>query len=127
MAAGAATTAATTGLGTMASRKVRAGCDRLLAEAQRLRGRRYGLLAHGASVTGDGRPLHLALASSPAGPPRVLFGPEHGYYGVEQDMVASTDAQDPWTGAPVLSLYGDDTESLRPQPQAFSGLDLRRL
>ncbi len=104
--------------------KVRTGCDRLLAQARCLRGRRYALLAHGASVTGDGRPLHLALAASAAGPPQVLFSPEHGYYGVEQDMVASADGRDPWTGVPVLSLYGDDVESLRPRPQAFSGLDL---
>ncbi len=107
----------------MTSPKVQTGCDRLLAEAHRLAGRRYALLAHGASVTGDGRPLHLALAALTS-PPRVLFGPEHGYYGVEQDMVASGDEPDPWTGVPVLSLYGDDAATLRPQPRAFAGLDL---
>jgi uncharacterized protein YbbC (DUF1343 family) len=100
------------------------GCDRLLREPRRLAGRRYGLLAHPASVTSDLRPLHMALSASAAGPPAALFGPEHGFYGVEQDMIPSADARDPWTGAPIVSLYGDDSESLRPRPQAMAGLDV---
>lgn len=103
---------------------VRTGLDRLLDDAGRLAGRRYGILAHGASITRDGRPIHLALAASPAGPPSALFGPEHGYYGIEQDMIAAESGTDPWTGAPVLSLYGDSEDTLRPCPSAFSGLDL---
>lgn len=106
------------------TRRVATGCERLVAAAAELRGRRYALLAHGASVTGDARPLHLALAASAAGPPRALFGPEHGFYGVEQDMVASADERDPWTGVPVLSLYGENADSLRPRPEAFDGLEL---
>lgn len=104
--------------------RVRTGCERLLDQAEVLHGRPYGLLAHGASVTADCRPLHLALAASTAGPPVALFGPEHGFYGVEQDMVASQHEDDPWTGAPILSLYGDDEASLRPSPTAFEGLDV---
>ena len=68
-------------------------------------------------------PAHLALAAA-GHPVRRLFGPEHGYYGVEQDMVASADAVDPWTGAGVVSLYGDDEGSLRPPEGAFDDLDL---
>ncbi len=100
------------------------GCDRLLLEAENLAGRRYGLLGHGASVTRDHRPTHLALAASAAGAPAALYGPEHGYHGVEQDMIASRDERDPWTGAPILSLYGDSVDSLRPSAGAFSRLDL---
>src|SRR5215213_9738755 len=103
---------------------VRTGLDRLLADTSRLAGRRYGLLAHGASITGEGRPIHLALAASPAGVPAALFGPEHGYYGIEQDMIAADGGKDPWTGAPVHSLYGDSEDTLRPCPAAFAGLDL---
>jgi uncharacterized protein YbbC (DUF1343 family) len=99
------------------------GLDRLLAAPERLRGRRFGLLAHGASVTDELVPAHLALAAAGLAPAR-LFGPEHGYYGVEQDMVGSADARDPWTGAEIVSLYGDDACSLLPKPQAFAGLDL---
>ena len=100
------------------------GLDRLLADPSRLAGRRYGVLAHGAAISRDGRPIHLALAASPAGPPHALFGPEHGYYGIEQDMIAAASGSDPWTGVPIVSLYGDSAASLRPCPQAFAGLDL---
>jgi uncharacterized protein YbbC (DUF1343 family) len=100
------------------------GLDRLLARPGRLAGRRYGLLAHHASVTADLRPAHVALAASVGGPPALLFGPEHGYYGVEQDMVPSDDQPDPWTGVPIRSLYGASEGTLVPQPSAFAGLDL---
>ena len=103
---------------------IQTGLDRLLTSAERLAGRRYGFLGHGASLTREGTPAHLALKDSPAGTPTALFGPEHGYYGVEQDMVASLDARDPWTGSPIVSLYGDDESSLRPRAEAFRGLDL---
>lgn len=88
-----------------------------------MRGRRYGLLAHHASVTADLEPAHVALAAH-AEPPSLLFGPEHGYYGVEQDMVASEDQPDPWTGVPIRSLYGQHEHTLRPAPEAFESLDL---
>jgi uncharacterized protein YbbC (DUF1343 family) len=100
------------------------GLDRLLADPSRLAGRRYGILAHGASITREGWPIHLALAASSAGLPRALFGPEHGYYGIEQDMIPAEGGSDPWTGAPILSLYGDAEHTLRPSPEAFAGLDL---
>jgi len=103
---------------------IQTGLDRLLADAHRLRGRRYGLLAHHASVTADLRPAHVALAASDGGAPSVLFGPEHGYYGVEQDMVPSEDQRDPWTGVPIRSLYGHAEHTLRPEAEAFAGLDL---
>ncbi|MEO8503860.1 MAG: DUF1343 domain-containing protein [Acidobacteriota bacterium] len=99
------------------------GLDRLLAEVSQLGGRKYGVLAHAAAVTQGLRPIHLALAEA-GQPPAVLFAPEHGFYAVEQDMVPSADQRDPWSGAPVLSLYGDDVASLRPSPLAFAGLDL---
>jgi uncharacterized protein YbbC (DUF1343 family) len=105
----------------------RTGLDRLLADPaalSALAGRRYGLLAHSASLAAGVRPIHRALAAGPAGPPAALFGPEHGFYAIEQDMVAAAGGLDPWTGAPVVSLYGDGEHTLRPCPGAFAGLDL---
>jgi uncharacterized protein YbbC (DUF1343 family) len=99
------------------------GLERLLDDLDPLAGRRFGVLAHGASVTARLMPIHLELARRGL-PPAVLFGPEHGFYGVEQDMVASRDERDPWTGVPVKSLYGEDERSLRPSCGAFAGLDL---
>jgi uncharacterized protein YbbC (DUF1343 family) len=99
------------------------GLDRALERIERLRGRRFGLLAHGASVTRDLVPAHLALARAGA-PAARLFGPEHGYYGVEQDMVPAADEVDRWTGADIVSLYGAGAETLSPRREAFDGLDL---
>jgi len=106
---------------------IRTGLDRLLAAPGHLDGRRYALLAHGASVgvARGGRllPAHLALTRE-SRPPAMLLAPEHGFYGAEQDMVPASDHRDPLTGLPVHSLYGDSVASLKPDPDLFHGLDL---
>ena len=103
---------------------IQTGLDRLLDDPGVLAGRRYAILAHGASVSASLGPIHLELTRRGAETPRFLLGPEHGYYGVEQDMVASVTEPDPWTGLPLLSLYGDSPETLRPDPTVFEPLDL---
>ena len=103
---------------------MRTGLDRLLDQPEALSGRRYGLLSHAAARSYDLWPIHMALLQSGAPRPARLFGPEHGFYGVEQDMIPSVDEIDPWTGLETLSLYGDSDESLRPAPEALTGLDL---
>lgn len=102
---------------------IRSGLDRLLAAPEALAGRRYGLLTHLAAVSADLVPAHLALARA-GRPPQRLFGPEHGLYGQAQDMEATSDARDPWTGAQIVSLYGDTAETLVPHTDRFDGLDL---
>ena len=102
---------------------IHTGLDRLLDDAESLEGRRYGVLTHFAAVTEDLVPAHLALARLPSRPAR-LFGPEHGLSGLAQDMEATGDSLDSWTGLPVTSLYGDDASSLRPEAARFEDLDL---
>lgn len=102
---------------------LRCGLDRLLEDPSKLAGRRVAVLAHGPSVTVDLVPIHLALAGVGAAP-ALLLGPEHGYFGVEQDMVAAADARDPATGAAIRSLYGEHEGTLRPEPAVFDGVDL---
>lgn len=97
--------------------------DRLGSGEATLQGRQYGLLAHQASLTASWEPAHVAL-SRLGHPPTRLFAPEHGFYGVEQDMIAARDRHDPLTGSPIVSLYEDSEDSLRPSPSAFDGLDL---
>src|SRR4051794_488827 len=61
----------------------------------------------------------------------ALFGPEHGYYGVEQDAIPVGEVeQDRWSGVPVYSLYRsvdlasrDDTNPFGPPPGSLAGLD----
>jgi uncharacterized protein YbbC (DUF1343 family) len=86
-----------------------------------LRGWRIGLVCHPASV--DSRFRHAAdlLAGAPGVELTALFGPEHGYHGVAQDLIGVRDAS-----AGVLrvhSLYGDTVESLRPTAEQLRGLD----
>jgi uncharacterized protein YbbC (DUF1343 family) len=53
-----------------------------------------------------------------------LFGPEHGVRGEAQDMVGLSGDQDPRTGLPVISLYGDSPASLAPSADALADLDV---
>jgi len=86
-----------------------------------LRGRRVGLVCHPASV--DSLLQHavdLFLAA-----PRIqllaLFGPEHGFQGVAQDLIGVGDS----TTGPlrVQSLYGATVDSLRPTTEQLRGID----
>ncbi len=106
------------------SRVTLTGLDLLLLDPGRIRGRRYGLLAHAASLSAEAMPAHLALLGTGASPPSRLFAPEHGFWGVEQDMIPALERHDPLTGLPVTSLYGEDASSLAPRPEVFSELDL---
>jgi uncharacterized protein YbbC (DUF1343 family) len=86
-----------------------------------LKGRRVGLVCHPASV--DSRLRHAAdlLAGAPGVELAALFGPEHGYHGVAQDLIGVGDAN---SGAlRVHSLYGETVESLRPTAEQLRGLD----
>ena len=86
------------------------GIDRLLENPdlhRPLAHRRVALLAHPASMTEDFRHSLDALASLPAIRLTAAFGPQHGLRGDKQDnMIESTDYNDPVLGIPVFSLYG---------------------
>lgn len=85
-----------------------------------LRGKRLGLVAHPASV--DTRLRHARHVLEASGlDVRVLFGPEHGYGGEAQDMVAVQDAAP--SDLPVHSLYGSSEAELSPTPAQLHGLD----
>ena len=102
------------------------GIDRLPSVAPlvaRLRGARVGLLAHPASVARSLAHVEQVLAGLGVAP-RVLFGPEHGYGGEAQDMIGVSDARHPVTGAPIVSLYGDDVASLSPTPEQLALADV---
>ena len=107
--------------------RVRTGLESLLdpaSDASGLtRGARLGVVAHPASIDAGGR--HLVDRLVQDGRFRVvrLFAPEHGVRGEAQDMEAVAEPADRATGLPVVSLYGSDEASLRPQPRHLEGLD----
>lgn len=86
-------------------------------------GARIGLLAHPASIDASGR--HAVRLVQATGRFRLvrLFAPEHGLYGHEQDMEPVLSATEPGSGLPVISLYGNTAESLRPSESDLEGLD----
>ncbi len=102
---------------------VETGLDNLIADPSPIKGRKWALLANQATVTTDLEPARTAIARA-AGPPALLFAPEHGLDGVAQDMESVGDEVDPLTGTPVRSLYGHDAASLAPRSADLGGLDV---
>jgi uncharacterized protein YbbC (DUF1343 family) len=104
---------------------MRTGLDRLAEDetiAGRVRGARFGLVAHPASVNRE--LVHVRRVLEVIGAkPRVVFGPEHGYGGEAQDMIGVGDARDR-DGVPVRSLYGASFADLSPRAEDLDGLDL---
>jgi len=101
---------------------VRTGLDILRdANCQPLRGQRIGLVCHPASV--DSRLRHAVdlIATTSSLQLVALFGPEHGFHGVAQDLIGVGDGT---AGAiRVHSLYGANLASLRPTPEQLRGID----
>jgi uncharacterized protein YbbC (DUF1343 family) len=101
---------------------VSSGLDVLLHDQLKLlRGRRFGLLAHQASV--DGRLEHAITLLRDVRGARMtaLFAPEHGLWGAPQDHATIATDRDPVTGMRVTSLYGERRE---PTPSMLAGLDV---
>ena len=88
--------------------------------ARLLRGRRFGLLAHQASV--DHRLTHATELLADLGGARLarLLAPEHGFWGAPQDHAHVRSTRDPASKLPVLSLYG---ARRTPTPAMLRGLD----
>ena len=101
--------------------RVRPGVERLLdGAAPDLRGRPLGLIAHPASVTPELQASDRALLAA-GFDLRALFGPQHGARGEKQDnMIESEGFEDPVSGLPVHSLYG---EVRKPTREMLAGLD----
>jgi uncharacterized protein YbbC (DUF1343 family) len=86
-----------------------------------LRGRRFGLLAHQASVTARIEHAVPLLSDVRGARLAALFAPEHGLGGAAQDHAAVATTRDPVTGLAVTSLYGARRE---PTQAMLRGLDL---
>jgi uncharacterized protein YbbC (DUF1343 family) len=101
---------------------VRPGLESLLEDSALLRGRRFAVLANQAAVTIDLMPAWRALENC-GGTLTRLFAPEHGLWGIAQDMEAVGEEREPVSGAVVHSLYGVTAETLAPRPELLADLD----
>jgi len=102
---------------------VRTGLDRLPGSdlAERLEGKKVGLLAHPASVNAElvhARTVLKGMGVTPA----ILFGPEHGYAATAQDMDGVDGGE--LEGIRVVSLYGSSAAELQPAQSDLKELDV---
>ena len=105
-------------------RHVLTGLDVLAAERfASLRGMTIGLVAHPASVDAHLHSTVELLAAAPDVRLADIFGPEHGFLGIEQDLIAVPTENTGWRDIAYHSLYGDTVESLRPSTEQLRGLD----
>lgn len=107
--------------------EVSCGADRLLGTEKfrsLVAGRRTGAVVNHTAVSSDYTFWPSVLEARTGAKLEVIFAPEHGLWGQEQDQAPVEDnAKGAW-GAPVKSLYGSSPESLKPDPAQLSGLDL---
>ncbi len=103
------------------------GLERFVSEGPAIAGLQAGarvaLLSHPASIDRGGRHAVELLSSMPGCELAVLFAPEHGQWGHEQDMERVEGATEPSTGLRIISLYGSTADSLAPRPEELEGLD----
>lgn len=97
------------------------GLELLLTEyLPALRGKRLGVLANHASVTGSLTHMSDALVGSGLDV-AALFGPEHGVRGDAAEGAHVADSIDERLGVPVYSLYG---VRRRPDLESLQGIDI---
>jgi uncharacterized protein YbbC (DUF1343 family)/molybdopterin-guanine dinucleotide biosynthesis protein len=108
-----------------AAPRLELGLDCLLRDEEGtervLRGKRIGLLANAASVTSGFVPAERALREAEYDV-RVLFGPEHGFWGAAQDMEAVAGCSS--CSVPIVSLYGSTFDDLSPRSEHLRDLDI---
>ncbi len=98
------------------------GLERLRDDPALIKGRRFAVLANQASVTADLEPAWRALAAA-GGQLVRIFAPEHGLWGMAQDMEVVSEEREAVLGAPVISLYGSSADTLTPRREHLDGLD----
>lgn len=114
--------------------EVLTGLDVIARDGSPVRNKRIGLLSHQAAVSRDLKRAADILRAIEGCNLARMFGPEHGYWGVMQDMEGATQENDAAAGAEVHSLYAVTTshdmtdleaakEKLRPRPEWLADLD----
>ena len=97
------------------------GCERLLADADLIRGRRVGLITNHSGVDARLQSTADQLHQSDLCTLVALYGPEHGIRGAAQDGEHIAHSTDERTGVPTYSLYG---QVRAPDAAMLAGVEL---
>jgi len=85
--------------------------------------KKLAVLCNQASV--DENCIHiLDIISESNAKLELILTPEHGLYSIAQDRVAVENSIHPKYNIPVISLYGDNLESLSPKHDVFNDIDM---
>lgn len=90
----------------MKKHSVRLGIENLIHDPKPIRRKRVAVLSHHAAITHDLRRTVDCVAEMPCELIRI-FGPEHGFWAVAQDMEGTGATVDEKTGVEIVSLYHD--------------------
>lgn len=105
----------------MESSTFQLGVERLCgAVSNELGSRRFGLLAHPASISSRGLHSSELLRAKFGNALSALFGPEHGYFGFGAAGEHLNHGRHMGWGIPIHSLYG---EHRRPSQEMLEGID----
>ncbi|MEC7785617.1 MAG: DUF1343 domain-containing protein [Nitrospinota bacterium] len=100
------------------------GINHLLAQPKEyLKGKTLGLIVNHTSLTSDHQHSIVHFNSHSYFILKALFAPEHGLYGIAQDMIAIENEVDPISGLNIVSLYGKTEETLEPNLAALEEVD----
>jgi len=89
----------------MTRHSIRLGIEELIRNPKALRRKRVAVLSHHAAVTHDLRRTVDWIADMPSCKLVRIFGPEHGFWAVAQDMEGAATTIDARTGVEIVSLY----------------------
>lgn len=100
---------------------IKTGLDNFIFGIDKYKNRNIALIVNHTSVSSD---LHYSWDYFRQAGLKVkcIFSPEHGLFGTEQDQVPVV--EQPTVDAEVVSLYGNDFESLLPDRSLLDGIDL---
>jgi uncharacterized protein YbbC (DUF1343 family)/CubicO group peptidase (beta-lactamase class C family) len=84
---------------------------------------KVGLVTNQTGVNARGERTVDVLAHAAGIKLAAIFSPEHGIAGL-LDTTATSNSEDPATGVPIYSVYGDTDAKRRPSSSALDGLDL---
>lgn len=89
---------------------------------KKLKGYRLGLLSNQASVDSQLRPAKEIISGLLPGHLKALFGPQHGYWGIDQEnMIETKHSHDKDLDIPLFSLYSETRE---PLPEMLDLIDI---